>query len=593
MMPTQSTILQVDLDDALDASRPQPVNRSAVVIQSLNDFPDYQQALTEENSLVWRLIPPSLRQHLVIVKIDTQRVQIAYDQSKQSVLRAYLHACKTQLLSLGFMVLDDLQVDTDIMQTVLRSVLAKKQNFQAHALDGTDVQRFRGWVLAANAAGATDLHLRVLGGGRGEVLARIDGELEPLPETRGGVTDADVLQAMRCAFESMADRHSNSTATFSEKTNMSCMIDQMLDIPDLRLRFNSQRGLDGPKAVVRLLHENVHKNAMSFLDMGFEPSQVGILQQAQRSESGIVLLCGVTGSGKTTVAKTFIETHPKNNGLIRGVEDQHYPQAAFYQVADPIEYRLRGTHQIYVQRDLMTLSEAGQKDPYSAVMESLMRMDPDGIDCGEIRDILSARAAMNIAKTGHLGLGTLHVSGISGILNRLTDSALGLTREELTADNALSLLVYQALIPVLCPHCKLNGRAATAQLTQMQLAREAQHLSWLVQTLQTRFKAEPAALWFKNLQGCTQCRQRGTRGLTMVAEMMMPDDEWLDDARTGNDRRAWRQFRLRYSDRRLDSPNMQGKTVLEHALYKALQGLVDPRHLERFARSIDRYEVLT
>lgn len=79
--------------------------------------------------------------------------------------------------------------------------------------------------------------------------------------------------------------------------------------------------------------------------------------------------------------------------------------------------------------------------------------------------------------------------------------------------------------------------------------------------------------------------------MTMVAEMMLPDDDWLDVASSGNDRKALREWRLRYSDRDFYSPDMNGKLVVEHTIYKALMGQVDPRNISRFG-PLEQLEVL-
>ncbi len=77
----------------------------------------------------------------------------------------------------------------------------------------------------------------------------------------------------------------------------------------------------------------------------------------------------------------------------------------------------------------------------------------------------------------------------------------------------------------------------------------------------------------------------------MLAEMMLPDDPWLDLSAQGKDREAMRHWRTTYSDRRIDSPNMSGKVVMEHAIYKSLMGTIDPRNIERHG-VLDLLEVL-
>ena len=317
---------------------------------------------------------------------------------------------------------------------------------------------------------------------------------------------------------------------------------------------------------------------MSFESMGFAASHIELFEKAQRMDQGIILQCGVTGSGKTTGAKTLIETHPKNG------------RAAIYQIADPIEYILKGTVQIPVQRDILTLNEAGKKDSYSEVVETMLRMDPDIADVGEIRDVISARALANVGKSGHLGMGTLHVGGITGIFQRLTDPKIGLDRSELTNGSLAYLLCYQALSPLLCKHCSLDADDATKQLKILGNDREAAFLSSIVRGLQD-LPTNSTGLRFKNLEGCSECRNRGTSGLTIVSEMMIPDDEWLDISSEGKDRNAWNAYRANHSDRDLTSPNMNGKSVMEHAIFKAQLGQIDPRQIHRFGM-LDAYEVL-
>lgn len=81
--------------------------------------------------------------------------------------------------------------------------------------------------------------------------------------------------------------------------------------------------------------------------------------------------------------------------------------------------------------------------------------------------------------------------------------------------------------------------------------------------------------------GCSQCRRRGTVGQTVVAEMMMPDNDWLRLIRDSKDTEAAAHYRSS-SDRNLLSGNMDGKTVFEHTLFKASQGTVDVRQCSRF-----------
>jgi len=408
------------------------------------------------------------------------------------------------------------------------------------------------------------------------VLVRVNGDLEHISDSKAGLTDSQVLDVIKTAYEVLADRHSNSDGNFSEMETRSCMIDQGLGIPNLRMRFGSQRGFFGPKATLRLLKTESTQRTMTLEEMGFAKSHQKQFEQAQRLEAGIILQCGVTGSGKTTVAKTYWETHPRN-----GV-------AAFYQVADPIEYVLKNVHQINVQRSLITLSEEGRKDPYSEVVESLLRMDPDGVDCGELRDVISAKAAASIAKSGHVSLGTLHCSGVMSVVNRLED--IGLSRSDLTSTDMLGMLCYQALVPVLCDHCKMPYDAAHKMAVKLGDEKDAKYLEYVIRNMD-RVHADTSKMSFRNHEGCSHCKNRGTNKLTIVAEMLTPDERWLDTTSAGKDRLAWKEYRGNRSNLDVNSEDMDGKTVMEHHIYKSVMGMVDPRGIERFG-DLTKYEVV-
>jgi type II secretory ATPase GspE/PulE/Tfp pilus assembly ATPase PilB-like protein len=193
-----------------------------------------------------------------------------------------------------------------------------------------------------------------------------------------------------------------------------------------------------------------------------------------------------------------------------------------------------------------------------------------------------------VAKTGHLVLGTLHADSIEGTITRLTDPKIGLTREELTAARMLRMLTYQALVPVLCK-CAMDAQGIQAFVGAQGNFKEQRYLQYIA-TQFTGLGLDAQRLRYRNPQGCAICRHRGTKGLTIVAEMLLADDDtWLDLCAAGKDRAAWRYYRETYSDGDLLSPNMDGKTVMEHAIFKAMKGEIDPTHIESFG-ALDRYE---
>ena len=539
-------------------------------IKEAGKFPGWLSVLSGPTAKGALNVPPEYQDKLLAVNLTNGHVVIAHDPSHIGDLKSRIHLMRSELSDLGHYVdAKSLPVTNEVLREI-RLAAEKKAHQGAGEVRSAAVSQFREWIEQAKALGATDVHLRIRGGGRGDVMVRVDGDLEHLADSQAGLTNNQVLTCIKAAYEALADRHSNSDGMFSEMEPRSCIIDTQLGIPNLRLRFNSLQGHYGPMAVLRLLTTSVDHKPMSFESMGFAPSQCALLQKAQRLEKGLMIQCGIPGSGKTTVAKTFLETHPKN-----GV-------GAFYQVADPVEYLIRGVHQIDVQRSIATLTQVGKKDPYSQIIESILRMDPDALDVGEVRDIVSASAVAVAAKSGQIALGTLHTGSIMGIMVRLTDDKIGLSRGELTSGNILGLLTYQALVAKLCPHCALDEKEALRRLDAQSDKRPHAYLAFTVKTLRDQFKLDVTGLKFRNHEGCSVCRQRGTKGQTIVAEMMIPDEDWLDLSAAGKDRAAWRNYQERYSDWDLTSGDMTGKSVFEHAVFKALQGEIDPTGIERF-----------
>lgn len=548
------------------AHRPQ----LAETIKESGKFPGWISVLSGPAVSGALNVPPELQDKLLAVKLTNGRVVIAYDPSEIAELKSRIFLMRSELSDAGHAVdANSLPVTTGVLKEV-RLAAEKKSHQGGGQIRSAAVGQFKEWIEQAKALGATDVHLRIRGGGRGDVMVRVDGDLEHLPDSQAGLTNNQVLTCIKAAYEALADRHSNSDGMFSEMEPRSCIIDSQLGIPNLRLRFNSLQGHYGPMAVMRLLTTSVDHKPMSFDSMGFAPSQCALLQKAQRMEKGLMIQCGIPGSGKTTVAKTFLETHPKN-----GI-------GAFYQVADPVEYLIRGVHQIDVQRNIATLSQIGKKDPYSTIIESILRMDPDALDVGEVRDSVSASAVAVAAKSGQIALGTLHTGSIMGIMGRLTDDKIGLSRGELTSGKILGLLTYQALVAKLCPHCALEEKEALRRLDLIGDRRAHSYLGFVVKTMREQLRLDVTGLRFRNYDGCSMCRDRGTKGQTILAEMMIPDEEWLDLSAVGKDRGAWRNYQERYSDGDLTSGDMTGKSVFEHAIYKGLQGEIDATGIERF-----------
>jgi type II secretory ATPase GspE/PulE/Tfp pilus assembly ATPase PilB-like protein len=337
-------------------------------------------------------------------------------------------------------------------------------------------------------------------------------------------------------------------------------------------RFTSRPTVDsGCKVAIRLLDTDVRDVRIpSLIELGFEHSHVNEqLTPALQKNQGLILLAGGTGSGKSTTLRTLMHDLPDKESLER------------YSVEDPVEYVLPGVIQLSIQRG-SDESEESTRLKFTAALRDLMRMDPDAVMIGEIRDGETARLATEMVNTGHRVLSTVHGNGNIDVLDRLTGATLGVSSNTLASSSYLLCVVYQKLLPKLCPKCK---QPAKGKLTPQQAKAVVQ-----------RFGLDPATLFVANPTGCEHCNlpeiaPSGTNGLTVVAEVMTTDQHILDlirEMRWNAARDYWRsQRRTGYGD-----PDMTGKTALEHAIYKMSRGLVSINDIERDFEPLATYPLL-
>lgn len=197
----------------------------------------------------------------------------------------------------------------------------------------------------------------------------------------------------------------------------------------IHIRVSSSPGVFGEKLVLRLL-ENLHQDL--FLEhLGMEASQLLLFKQHLKKPQGLILVSGATGSGKTMTlyaALKYLNTTDKN----------------ICSVEDPVEIYLDGIHQVNVH-DYIELD-------FPKILRAFLRQDPDIMMIGEIRDAASAQVAVEAAQTGHLVLSTLHTNSAQESISRF----LNLKVPDYLLANALSLVISQRLIRLLCNKCKIQ-----------------------------------------------------------------------------------------------------------------------------------------
>jgi general secretion pathway protein E len=231
----------------------------------------------------------------------------------------------------------------------------------------------------------------------------------------------------------------------------------------------------GQKLVIRILdtaNSPQHITDLQLPDSIVEPVRRMILQ-----ESGMILVCGPTGSGKTTTLYSILR-------------DIDVAERNVVTIEDPVEIQLDGVTQIPVNE--------AQGNSFSNLLKSVLRQDPDIILVGEIRDAETARTAMQSAMTGHLVFSTVHARDAVSAVYRILD--LGV--ESYLVSSGIQMVLSQRLVRQLCPHCRTPTRP-----TGEQAARMAQfgilHVTQIF-----------------NPKGCRRCLNTGFFGRRSIVELL-------------------------------------------------------------------------
>jgi type IV pilus assembly protein PilB len=183
----------------------------------------------------------------------------------------------------------------------------------------------------------------------------------------------------------------------------------------------------GENAVLRILPTKVTGD-ISFSKLGFTPEHVHSISSALRRTSGLILVTGPTGSGKTTTLHTCLSLKAREPLSIITLED-------------PVEYEIPTVRQVHIRHTHGVTFAAG--------LRAALRQDPDVIMVGEIRDSETARVAIHTALTGHLVLSTLHTNSALEAIPRLVDMGV----DHYLLASTLVCIVAQRLVRVMCRDC--------------------------------------------------------------------------------------------------------------------------------------------
>ncbi len=288
----------------------------------------------------------------------------------------------------------------------------------------------------AIALNASDLHFEPYEG-HYRVRIRIDGQLHEVSSAPTAFRERLAARIKVLARLDVAEKRLPQDGRIQFRLPDSRVLD---------LRVSTLPTLFGEKVVVRVL--DARQAQLELASLGYEATDLALLEQAIHRPHGMVLVTGPTGSGKT-------------QSLYACLNQLNTPEVNIATVEDPCEIQMTGINQVNVQ-DKPGLS-------FAVALRAFLRQDPDILMVGEIRDLETAQIAIQAAQTGHLVLSTLHTNDAPATLVRLRN--MGVAPYNIAA--SVSLITAQRLVRRLCADCKEPLTLGADTLRQAGLAEGA------------------------------------------------------------------------------------------------------------------------
>jgi len=318
-------------------------------------------------------------------------------------------------------------------------------------------------------ARASDIHIEPFEN-RLRVRFRVDGVLR---ETAS--LDTDLVGALNSRIKIMAkldiaERRKPQDGRISFKAE---------DGRDIDIRTSVLPGNHGETIVMRLLDKE--KNLLSLNDLGFGGEDEERFQRTIKRPSGVFLVTGPTGSGKTTT-------------LYAALKQLNRPDVKIITAEDPVEFNIRGINQCQVR--------SGIGLTFARILRAMLRQAPNIILVGEIRDLETAEIAVQAALTGHLVFATLHTNDAPSAITRLLDIGV----KPFLVSAAVQAIMAQRLVRVLCKECREGYTPSESQLVSVGLD-----------------PASAKGVEVFRARGCPACDHTGYRGRVGIFELMSMD----------------------------------------------------------------------
>lgn len=355
----------------------------------------------------------------------------------------------------------------------------KKQKNESTEAYSDQQKHLRDLVYEAVQQGVSDIHIQVR-----ETFTKIrmrqHGELQVYAEW----SEKLGREIASVAFNKETD---HATSHFNPSIPQDASMPLKIQGKEIRLRLASVPAHGGFDMVMRILASGEGRT-LTLEDLGYTEKQIDVIKMAMRLPFGAIIVAGPTGSGKTTTLAACMEMVDKT--------------AKLYSIEDPVEKVVEEATQVPVNTDKDDRS-------FASMGKAALRMDPDIIVLGEMRDEDTAHVMVRASITGHLVLTTLHTNRATAIVTRLVD--MGISPVLLSDSSVLRCLICQRLIPKVCQNCAVPLRDSVKH--QPYIA------DWeVVLGAETISKARARG------PGCSKCNRTSVAGRTVVAEII-----WVDE----------------------------------------------------------------
>lgn len=363
--------------------------------------------------------------------------------------------------------------------------------------NGQDLSQNQARVIAffrkAAELNASDIHLEIGKGGTTHVIMRVHGDLIKVDS----ISKEDGLSLASTIIYSMCDvAETQFNANRQQDGRLRKEFLQGLGL--FGARYAHTPAVYGLYVVMRVLPDE-SADPPTPEALGFLPEQIAQFRRILQRPEGIIILSGPTGSGKSTTLRSFAKLYLEFTNYMRRL----------LMIEDPPEGEVEGAVQTAIIADKN--NPAAVSAAWVRMMSAGLRLDPDAIIIGEMRDANSAQISVTAALTGHLVLGTVHSNDPINILERLL--TMGINPALLTDPQLFAGLISQRLVQLLCENCKKPWSAVEAALTPEQ------------RRLLTE-NCDTAKLFFRHTQGC-DCCHAGITGRAVIAEVIVPDATFM------------------------------------------------------------------